>query len=484
MDVFINNCRYIYISMGVKCFFLFSVSFLFGGKLFANDTLTRAQVYNFNVGDTFDYMISARWQMSTPTIHSSLDFERYIIMEVYSSADLDTLFIVRKREYPQANYNDTVIIDSSLRFEILYARNQYLHNYGGMTEGAITELNSPYNGRMGDSISMMTLGNESRIKFVQGLGRTFYYSSGGDGSGTDWGTSITSLIYYSRGSEKYGTPYYLLDGETLIHFTPLPEECATWIRTIQKPQVFGGELLAQEKIVTGRRIASGGHTLVEMIYSFIDFSSGASTSDSLIGYFRNDTAAQKVYLYQTLDSLPFYTYDFTRLVGNDINGIYQLEVGGVSRTIWYGNNIFPYAEGIGGLCGLFPVKRYFLNLAGILPQEIGGYLSCFSVCGNILYPDSTPIGCEFLNSVSDIVNVSCHLNFYPTLVSNKAFLLVEGNLHGIVSIYDLQGRMLLRTAISTNRLELDASAYPDGIYFWTYRQLDQITQSGKFIVQH
>ncbi|MBK8657841.1 MAG: hypothetical protein IPN22_02925 [Bacteroidetes bacterium] len=73
--------------------FLFVVSNVFG---LANDTLTRAQVYSFSVGDTFDYKHSNSYFIGTPGYQYSESFERHVIVGTYFSVDSNTLFIAKK----------------------------------------------------------------------------------------------------------------------------------------------------------------------------------------------------------------------------------------------------------------------------------------------------------------------------------------------------------------------------------------------------
>ena len=81
-----------------KVLLFLTCCFLFVAANYANDTLTRAQVYNFNVGDTFDYKFTyistiPYWE------HDSYDFQRQVIEDTFMSALSDTLFIARKIIY-------------------------------------------------------------------------------------------------------------------------------------------------------------------------------------------------------------------------------------------------------------------------------------------------------------------------------------------------------------------------------------------------
>ncbi len=80
---------------------------------FASDTLTRAQIYNFNVGDTFDYEETIlNYGMYDFDQSEVVNFSRCVINHQYYSAGSDTLFIVRQWLYPLPIHYDTLTIDS------------------------------------------------------------------------------------------------------------------------------------------------------------------------------------------------------------------------------------------------------------------------------------------------------------------------------------------------------------------------------------
>src|SRR5690606_17182618 len=130
---------------------------------------------------------------------------------------------------------------------------------------------------------------------------------------------------------------------------------------------------------------------VEMLYSLIDFQNEDSVYDLLVGYFRNDTLNQKTELTLSLGSVPFHTYDFTKLIGGVITGISQDTVNNQVRARWHSNcsggTFNGYIEGIGGTSGFYPVKSGNINLGQGYHINLCGDLTCFSVCGETLYPN-------------------------------------------------------------------------------------------------
>lgn len=94
--------------MRTAILFLFFVSALLGH---ANDTLTRAQVYSFSIGDTFDYKLSGTIWVGTPYENYSEYFERQVIVDIYYSTNSDTLFIAKNLidDFLYSSYDTAVI---------------------------------------------------------------------------------------------------------------------------------------------------------------------------------------------------------------------------------------------------------------------------------------------------------------------------------------------------------------------------------------
>jgi len=90
--------------------------------LLANDTLTRAQVYNFNVGDTFDYKEVYQYGSTlappgTPW-HTTISYSRYIITSQFYSPDSATKYIQRKQVYPEPAVLDTLVLTNLNAIEV------------------------------------------------------------------------------------------------------------------------------------------------------------------------------------------------------------------------------------------------------------------------------------------------------------------------------------------------------------------------------
>src|ERR1700733_11276641 len=98
----------------------FCLSFvLFFANAFAGDTLIRAQVYNFSIGDTFDYSVSfIQYERGQNTQVNNLGYERCIVSNIYWSLDSSTKYIVRNWVYPQPQKIDTLILANPFFYEL------------------------------------------------------------------------------------------------------------------------------------------------------------------------------------------------------------------------------------------------------------------------------------------------------------------------------------------------------------------------------
>jgi hypothetical protein len=435
----------------------------------ANDTLTRAQVYNFDVGDTFDYKIET---YSTLPFNKAdhYVFVRHVIEGKTISANADSIYYqVRKETVWQSSFETWLVtnLDSSpIYFDTLQCP-------GGQTS-LLIQGNSAYNGRVTNKYRYITVGCGLDTTFGAGIGVIHASDGYGDGTGAYYNVT-TTLIYYSKGTEKYGSPYYNFTGEELLSYTPIPEECAEWISEIYKlypyPSPTAVNLLhVSERIRTGNKVQVSGHWGIELIYTGYEYMNSDNHIDSLIGYFRNDTAYKKVYFRPANGTPVWYTiYNFNVTNGYP-EGAYHINLSRVALnqdtvTKWdYSEG--AYLEGIGGLYGFIKVKSVGDIAPGGVTYQKYGTLKCFSVCGQVIYPSDTA-SCPLVNSIaSNFQDISLSLTPNPAS-SYLTISISEEHIGSTLTLTDLTGRVVLQSEIYNPKSEINIASLPGGIYLAT-----------------
>lgn len=176
----------------------------------ANDTLTRAQVYNFSVGDTFDYRYYVAIEVEDPpggvySYTESTSYSRLLVTNISYSLDSQTRYIQRERIFPLPDSLEILTLTNLSGYEVFLDTCNGCPYYN-ISMGPISQ----YNGRSIDTLNQFagSPGNEELI-FVDGLGCVINNLAEG-GCGPCGGSSLysTTLIYYAGGNETWGTPYY------------------------------------------------------------------------------------------------------------------------------------------------------------------------------------------------------------------------------------------------------------------------------------
>jgi len=455
--------------------FLCFICLLFQAK--ASDTLTIRQVFNFNVGDTFDYAttLSMGFQ-GAPGLSGGFNganYSRYVITHIDTSANLDTITYTRLMLYPntQTDYLQYYNLDSPIWFGFdTLIDSPYLSIYiSSLSDGRITNALT-YN-NTGEMVNYT-------CEFGQGVGVVDTITGG-----IDWqvdpfneidlvGTYRRSLIYFSKGSDHSGSPYYIANGSGFIHYTPIPEDCAYWSYS-QYPGP--GEPITYQ-VRTGAKVYSNSHTYVELIYrSYIN---NIISSDSTLGYFRNDSAGHKVYFTHTPGSGESLLYDFTLGPSANItNPIFSsltldtVEAYGQRRTIWTENTIDPFGnsttsqtiEGVGAAWGLFSTPGTYsqpYNMSPVFSPVLVSLCTCDST--NPAYGQ-----CQLLTSINKIPNTSS-IHLYPNPTSDQLHLSIismNSSAYQLI-LTDILGQEVYSSSIAQSETTHDISGLSSGIYTW------------------
>jgi hypothetical protein len=342
------------------------------------------------------------------------------------------------------------------------------------------DTNSIYNGKVLNGNAQNCFESFQSLAYVAGLGQVVNVSGTAYTGSDPVFLDSTYLIYYAKGNEHWGTPYYVADGQVILDFTPIPETCATWNDEFYR---------VSEQIKTGNKIIFHGHSYVEMIYTSMDYNSNYFTNDSLIGYFRNDTLGRQTLFYYTLSDSSFFAYNDNQIVNGTLcTQVDRVLLNGQWRTQWTYGPGFPfgdpeprtkYIEGIGGLFGLIPVYHIYNVNYGFYGF---GTLTCFSVCGQTIYPSDTSSACPFISEINEITINPITIRLFPTLNNGQFQVDMEDGLNYTLMITDILGREVLCSQISNDRNFISLKNPNAGIYLWRVTDGERVLQTGKFIV--
>jgi hypothetical protein len=175
----------------------------------ASDTLTVRQVYNFNVGDTFDYENVIRnydLEIYTTT------FTRMIISQKTVSVNQDT--IIYNTNWVITNLDSTAVyqLDTFYRDPLLWSTGcTFFDTTTFIFEGKFSNDI--------ESIPLTTTESGYSYTVTAGWGETDRYKSEISNNGVDYNSDLTELVYYSNGTQTFGTPYYTLEGVNNISNT-------------------------------------------------------------------------------------------------------------------------------------------------------------------------------------------------------------------------------------------------------------------------
>ena len=183
-------------SMLLSFFVLLSLS-----EARASDTLTIRQVFNFSVGDTFDY---AQTRINYDLNIHSTQYNRLVISQKQISPSQDSII-----------YNGHWVItnlDSIAVLEIDTVTNPApSFDFFDTTS---------YIGRNSNDVTTSYFERGSSYIATEGLGETYSSSSSIANDGGRYNSNVTQLIYYSNGTTSFGTPYYIIAGLNDMRATP------------------------------------------------------------------------------------------------------------------------------------------------------------------------------------------------------------------------------------------------------------------------
>jgi hypothetical protein len=219
----------------------------------ANDTLTRAQVYNFNVGDTFEYSTTKYGGPGFPL--NGMSFERRIIVSKYYSPSNDTLFFtIDHIPHGGLPYTETLVLPDTSEREIYLASTDIFCSYIYSVD-----TNSKYGGRIVNGERPdICFEHYYGDSFAVGLGKVFSWRSYLEPV-FNWDvSSTTELIYYSQQGITWGTPMETFTSVDAIRnpksaFRISPNPASTTL-TMQSENTFPPQTTFQLFDLSGRMV--------------------------------------------------------------------------------------------------------------------------------------------------------------------------------------------------------------------------------------
>ena len=169
---------------------LLIVLLLPGIYLKASDTLTIAQVYNFNVGDTFDYEY---YTQDNEVLVFGYNFLRLVVVQKTYNTAQDTL-----RYYfaqPGKQISDSLLVTNLDSMAVLKLPTVY---YNCFSTGYTFSDSSSYPGYLSNDFTQSCTGYRDSDTYTKGLGQTYssQYIETSAGDGLD--IYRRRLIYYAN----------------------------------------------------------------------------------------------------------------------------------------------------------------------------------------------------------------------------------------------------------------------------------------------
>jgi hypothetical protein len=439
------------------------------------------------VGDTFDYKVTYSEVLGIfqEVPLSGYGFVRGIINGKTASGDSVTYIV---SVIPSRHLLDTIVYRHLDSIILIDTNAQWPWQFSIGT--------SPFDSIYNEIDANDGLGEQffSR-KYSKGVG-VIYASHGFNYPPIDHSTSDSTLIYYHTANAQWGTPYTIANNSGLLHYTPIPEDCAVWTKEALYPP-FGGSFKLYEQIRTGPKHYQSSHTYVELIYRSYDSYLQTFTNDSLLGYFRNDTLGKKVWFLDSLSGSESLLYDFTLVSGDQIPSSFlpvsktvtlsAISIGGQARDEWSYTDITSdyksynrsYLEGVGSLQG-FLINKFPVPWGNYTPDI--GTLTSFCVCGRTLYPDTATGQCQLLTGISNIAGNQL-INLYPNPSTGQVLLSISdaSPYNAQLMLSDILGQAVYSSPISSSESTHDISSLSAGIYTWRLMQNNTIIKTGKIV---
>ncbi len=434
------------------------------------DSLTNAQVYNVQIGDTFDYRVSTFQNQ----FFNHFSYERYVVTNRILSVNGDTLFISRSRLFPLPVIQQNMVVTLLNSFVI-----SSIVPDTNAIQSFITSQDTSFNGRTVNYFHSSGQ-NTYTFQWAEGLGETLQEFWQGVGIPPSSFNS-TRLVYYSKGTEHWGTPYYLLDGSNFTPFIGWPEKCLNFSVELRDAT---NTPVGLEQFRAGLPTYYMGHKYVSLFKTYYNLVDGSNYSDSLMGFYRNDSLTKTIAFRKNFSSVEFTLYDFSIVDGQQSLWTYvhvdTITYGGLLRTSWkfWTSEGNTYCENfvVGGIGTIYKSCQPFIGTS-----SVSEHLLCFSQCDGTIYPALAFGGCSNI-SANQEVSMEESFRVFPTICNTQVYVLNPLGSVASLSLYSLIGAKVYSKEIvpGFNTIPLSLSS---GTYLWEVTDENLHLKSGKLVVR-
>lgn len=215
------------------------------------------------------------------------------------------------------------------------------------------------------------------------------------------------------------------------------------------------------------------------------------TNWNLQGYVREDGSG-KVYYRAIQDSTERLIYDFGLELGDTIilNHLssFPYIVTNVDSVLLNNNfrkritlNTYEtWVEGVGSQMGL--MCSGYSELVGV-----NHYMLCYFENGSLIYSNPNYSLCYYNTvDIEDREFQDAWISIHPNPVVSTSTFRISGDLDvkgSLLEVYSLTGSLLKSYNIEENEIQLHASDFESGIYFYRLITVDGLGRSGKFVVR-
>ncbi|MES2622044.1 MAG: T9SS type A sorting domain-containing protein [Bacteroidota bacterium] len=287
-------------------------------------------------------------------------------------------------------------------------------------------------------------------------------------------------------------------------YIPIPDTLAVW-----RQSFYASEMFDKYQIYTAEKttIDSFVYTVLRKTGNSNYYGTANGYTDTLFGFFRNDTLNRKVFFRSSLtDTADGVLYDFTLNVGDTIPSTWlgnnYLNIIDSVDTVWmYGQprrrlsfidySFIPGAEGaiiegIGSLHGFaeqltVPLEPMWYQLECFSYKDSAYSFSWHNLPPQLDHPIYSGSSCWLYSEIKETEKQSLGTPS-PNPFSDKLTLVVTANKQTTISLYNFIGQQVLQQTFA-NSTTINTEQLADGIYFYELRNENGTIKTGKVVKQ-